>query len=64
MEVEFRIILLIIYSNLFIQLALREQGLGLAITKEIIEKHKGKFWVRSQVGQGTKFYISLPVVSS
>jgi signal transduction histidine kinase len=39
-------------------------GLGLAIVKEIVELHKGKVKVRSQVGQGTVFTIELEKVSS
>ena len=38
-------------------------GLGLFIIKKIVEGHKGgKVWVNSQEGQGTTFYMSLPVV--
>ncbi len=37
-------------------------GLGLTIVKEIVEKHKGKMWVESEEGVGTRFYISLPVL--
>ncbi|WP_187373233.1 sensor histidine kinase [Bacillus rubiinfantis] len=36
-------------------------GLGLAISKEIIEYHKGKISVKSVPGEGSCFYFSLPV---
>lgn len=35
-------------------------GLGLAISKALVEEHGGKIGVFSKVGQGAKFYFSLP----
>ncbi len=35
-------------------------GLGLAISKKIIEKHNGKISVKSEVGKGSEFIITIP----
>jgi two-component system, NtrC family, sensor kinase len=37
-------------------------GLGLSICYSIMEEHKGKIWVESEVGKGARFIAELPVV--
>ncbi|MBG0861263.1 MAG: GHKL domain-containing protein, partial [Bacteroidales bacterium] len=37
-------------------------GLGLSISHSIIEKHKGSIDVKSEVGKGSDFIITLPIM--
>lgn len=42
----------------------KSTGLGLAITKKVVEAHQGHIGVKSEIGVGTEFYFTLPLRSA
>jgi len=42
----------------------KSTGLGLLIAKKMINGHHGEIWAESQVGKGSTFYFSLPILEN
>lgn len=39
----------------------KSTGLGLAIVSKIVVAHRGKIWIKSKVGQGSIFFVAIPI---
>ncbi len=37
-------------------------GLGLSVAYALVKEHNGRIWLRSEPGNGTSFYVELPVI--
>jgi len=38
-------------------------GLGVPLSRRLVELHNGRMWLESQVGKGTTFYFTLPILA-
>ncbi len=49
-----------LFTRLHIAREFDGSGVGLAIVKRLVEKHKGRIWLESEVRKGTIFYVAFP----
>ncbi|MBI9062205.1 MAG: PAS domain S-box protein [Marinilabiliaceae bacterium] len=58
---KFKEVIFILFQRLHTRRESVGTGIGLAVCKRIINRHKGAIWLDSTLGKGTTFYFTIPI---
>ena len=64
LDMEYKERIFVIFQRLHPKEEYPGAGIGLPVSKRIVERHGGRMWVESEEGKGATFFFTLPKVQT